>query len=52
MAKDKEMTCKDCGETFTITAGEQEFYENRDLALPKRCRKCRRLRKKNGESGY
>ena len=26
MYEDKTLVCKDCGEDFTFTAGEQEFY--------------------------
>lgn len=37
--------CKDCGNEFTITVSEQNFYESRELALPKRCEACRKARK-------
>lgn len=37
--------CKDCGNEFTITVSEQNFYESRELALPKRCETCRKVRK-------
>lgn len=30
-----------CGKTFEISAGEAEFYEKNNLALPKRCKACR-----------
>lgn len=33
--------CVQCGETFTITDSEKQFFENRNLHLPKRCKKCR-----------
>ncbi len=26
MYQDKTLTCKDCGQEFVFTAGEQEFY--------------------------
>ena len=26
MFEDKVLVCKDCGQEFTFTAGEQEFY--------------------------
>lgn len=45
MAKDKQLTCKDCGDTFDFTAGEQEFYNLKGLATPKRCKRCRRANK-------
>src|SRR5262245_44555387 len=27
--QDKTLTCRDCGQEFTFTAGEQEFYQQR-----------------------
>ena len=33
--------CKSCGISFTISSGEQDFYESHQLDLPKRCKKCR-----------
>lgn len=37
--------CKECGNEFTITVSEQNFYESKELALPKRCENCRKARK-------
>ena len=34
--------CKQCGEPFTLTDGEIEFFSSRGLHLPKRCKKCRK----------
>lgn len=49
MAKyqDIEATCveQDCGSGFTITAGEQEFFADKGMTLPKRCPSCRQKRK-------
>lgn len=43
--KDMELTCRDCGETFIFTAGEQEFYADKGfLNEPTRCPKCRTRR--------
>ncbi|MBU1123088.1 zinc-ribbon domain-containing protein [Patescibacteria group bacterium] len=42
---DKELTCRDCGKTFTFTEGEQEFYASKDLSDPQRCKDCRANRK-------
>ena len=42
---DQEITCRDCGATFTFTEGEQEFYTSRDLNPPQRCKACRDARK-------
>ncbi len=48
---DKEVTCKDCGNPFTITSGEQEFFASRDMVNPKRCKPCRRAKKAQQERG-
>ena len=31
MYEDKTLICKECGEEFVFTAGEQEFYEAKAL---------------------
>lgn len=52
---DKVLTCRDCGEQFTWTAGEQEFYQSRGLLNPPtRCPSCRSARKaaQGGGGGY
>lgn len=41
--------CKCCGKEFELTAGEIQFYELKNLSLPKRCKECRALHKKNVE---
>mgnify|MGYP001603123823 CR=1 FL=1 len=44
--KDKVLNCKDCGETFPFTVGEQEFYAEKGLTNePVRCAECRKARK-------
>lgn len=46
MFQDKTLVCKDCGEEFVFTVGEQEFYAERGFTNePKRCRNCRNARK-------
>ena len=53
--EDKTLQCADCGQQFTFTAGEQEFYSSRGFQNePKRCPDCRRTRKaqRSGEGGY
>ena len=45
MAQDKELTCKDCAQGFTFTAGEQEFFTSRGFSEPIRCKTCRDARK-------
>ena len=43
---DKLIRCVSCGEDFTFTAGEQEFYKARGLEHePTRCKNCREARK-------
>lgn len=43
---DKTLTCKDCGENFLFTAGEQDFYRQKGLQNePGRCHDCRNRRK-------
>ncbi|OGO90688.1 MAG: zinc-binding protein [Clostridiales bacterium GWF2_38_85] len=50
MYEDKELVCKECGEKFTFTAGEQEFYASRGFQNePQRCKKCRDARKGAGK---
>ncbi|MDR0914573.1 MAG: zinc-ribbon domain containing protein [Oscillospiraceae bacterium] len=49
MYEDKTLVCKDCGEEFTFTAGEQEFYAEKGLTNePLRCKDCRQKRKNGG----
>lgn len=42
---DIEYECIDCHETFVFTEGEQKYYQDRGLAIPKRCPKCRLRRR-------
>ncbi len=45
---DKTLTCRDCGQQFTFTAGEQEFYASRGLRNePSRCPPCRQQRRQS-----
>ncbi|HLG52223.1 MAG TPA: zinc-ribbon domain containing protein [Chloroflexota bacterium] len=49
---DKTLTCRDCGQTFVWTAGEQEFYQSRGFQHePARCRNCRNARKAERAGG-
>ena len=46
MFEDKTLVCKDCGQEFVFTAGEQEFYATRGFQNePGRCKECRSSRK-------
>ena len=42
---DQQLTCRDCGQPFTFTDGEQEFYASKNLSAPQRCKDCRNARK-------
>src|SRR6476660_2463880 len=42
---DKTLTCRDCDQAFTFTAGEQAFYLERGFSEPQRCPACRSQRK-------
>ena len=49
---DKTLTCADCGQDFTFTASEQQFYADRQFSEPRRCATCRAVRKAaRGEAG-
>lgn len=44
--QDKIIVCQDCGEEFTFTVRDQEFYEEKGFTNePKRCKNCRDKRK-------
>ena len=46
MYEDKTLVCKECGQEFVFTAGEQEFYAERGFQNePQRCKSCRDARK-------
>jgi len=46
MYEDKTLQCKDCGQDFVFTAGEQEFYNEKGFQNePMRCKDCRNAKK-------
>ena len=45
MSADTTITCRDCGQAFTFTSGEQDFYASRGFSEPSRCSDCRAARK-------
>ena len=52
MSGDTTLTCRDCGQAFTFTSGEQDFYASRGFSEPSRCPDCRAARKaERGTSG-
>jgi CxxC-x17-CxxC domain-containing protein len=43
---DRTLVCRDCGQEFTFTAGEQEFFAQKGFTNePGRCTECRSARK-------
>ncbi len=49
---DKTLKCRECGNDFTFTAGEQEFYQQKGLMnQPSRCPDCRARRRAEGGAG-
>ncbi|MBQ6019203.1 MAG: zinc-ribbon domain containing protein [Clostridia bacterium] len=52
MYEDKTLICKECGNEFIFTAGEQEFYAEKGFENePQRCKACRDARKAANRSG-
>jgi len=51
--EDKTLVCRDCGQEFVFTIGEQEFYSQRGFQNePSRCRDCRDSRRSShGDRG-
>lgn len=44
--EDREVTCRECGASFTFSAGEQAFYQSRGFTNePTRCPNCRTSRR-------
>jgi CxxC-x17-CxxC domain-containing protein len=56
MYADKTLTCADCGQPFTFTESEQQFFAERGFSEPRRCASCRAARKaqqgSSGSGGY
>jgi CxxC-x17-CxxC domain-containing protein len=48
---DRTLTCRDCGQQFVFTAGEQAFYQERGFSDPQRCPSCRQARKQQRNTG-
>ena len=46
MYQDITLKCRDCGNDFVFSAGEQEFYAEKGFQnQPQRCKACRNQRK-------
>lgn len=49
---DQTLQCRDCGQDFVFTAGEQSFYASRGFTHPPtRCPDCRAARKAQERGG-
>jgi CxxC-x17-CxxC domain-containing protein len=51
MSADTTLNCRDCGQAFTFTSGEQDFYASRGFSEPSRCADCRAARKAQRDGG-
>jgi CxxC-x17-CxxC domain-containing protein len=52
MYQDETLSCVDCGQPFTFTTGEQEFFAMKGFTnKPSRCTDCRATRKARGPQG-
>jgi CxxC-x17-CxxC domain-containing protein len=50
--EDRTLTCRDCGESFIFSAGEQAFFASKGLTNdPQRCPTCRAASKRLRGSG-
>jgi CxxC-x17-CxxC domain-containing protein len=48
MFEDKMLQCRECGQQFIFSAGEQEFYQQKGLLNePGRCPTCRQRRRQS-----
>jgi len=49
--EDKIIICEDCGEEFTFSVAEQEFFAQKGWTRdPKRCKQCRLDKKEQHDS--
>jgi CxxC-x17-CxxC domain-containing protein len=51
MAQDLQLMCSDCGQAFTFTGEDQEFFRERGYSTPKRCKPCRQAKKNEQQGG-
>jgi CxxC-x17-CxxC domain-containing protein len=50
--QDRTLTCRDCGDPFLFSAGEQAFFASKGLQNePQRCMACRQVAKRNRTNG-
>ncbi|MFI5274496.1 MAG: zinc-ribbon domain containing protein [Ktedonobacterales bacterium] len=52
MYEDKTLLCRECGQEFVFSAGEQEFYQQKGLLNePGHCPNCRQRRRQSQGGG-
>lgn len=52
MFQDRTLTCRDCGEAFAFSSGEQAFFASKGLTNdPQRCTTCRAAAKRARTAG-
>ena len=52
MLEDRTLTCRECGEHFMFSAGEQAFFASKGLLNdPQRCPSCRAVAKRARSGG-
>ncbi|MEE8400681.1 MAG: CxxC-x17-CxxC domain-containing protein [Candidatus Hydrothermarchaeaceae archaeon] len=49
--EDRTLVCEDCGNEWTFSSDEQEFFNDRGYQTPKRCKPCRQKRKTSRTGG-
>jgi len=45
MKENIKLVCVDCEQPFLFAIGEQKFYERKGLTPPKRCPRCRTIKR-------
>ncbi len=51
MFEDRTIICRNCGEEFVFSAGEQEYFASKGLHDPLNCKECRAARKRAKNPG-
>jgi len=50
---EKTLKCKDCGEEFVWTVGEQKFFREKGFKnKPSRCKNCRQINRQKVDAEY
>ena len=54
--QDRNLTCSECGESFTFGGDDQRYHVERGYTDPKRCPSCRQARRaqrsQEGDGGF